>query len=74
MTPRSSGLRSVDIFLSRHVKARVYLKKYTKDMCNLKIRIIEEFEAIKKKTLHNILLKIEKRLNFCISAESDNFE
>jgi hypothetical protein len=51
----------------------VLFKENITDMYNLKIRITEKFEAIEKKTLDNIFLQMEKGLNFCISAQNNNF-
>ena len=37
-------------------------------------RIIEEIQAIGKKTLHNVFSEVKKRLNFCIEVRGDTFE
>ena len=71
--PRSPDLTPLDFFLWGHVKSNVY-KTTVEDINDLKTRIIEEIQAINKKTLHNVFLEVEKRLNFCIKVHGGTFE
>jgi hypothetical protein len=54
-------------------KTNIY-KTNVRDLDDLKNRISQEILAIKKEILHNVFLKVEKRLNFCISVQGDIFE
>ena len=46
-----------------------FCKRTVQDLDSLRIRIIREIEAIKKETLRNVFMGLEKRLNFCISIK-----
>jgi hypothetical protein len=71
--PQSLNLTPLDFFLLKHVKVNVY-KTTIKYLDDIKIRIIEKIEAIKKETLHNVFLEIENTLNFCISVKDNSFK
>ncbi len=59
---------SVGFFLWVHIKTNIYKTKI-KDMDDLKIRITQEIEAIKKETLENAFSRNRKKLTFCISVK-----
>jgi hypothetical protein len=71
--PRSPDTTPLHFFLWGYIKTNVY-KNNIRDLDDLKIKIVEEIQAIKKETLHNVFLEIQKRLNFCISVQGDTFE
>jgi hypothetical protein len=63
----------LDFFFWCHIKTNIY-KANVRDLDDLKNRISQEILAIKKETLYNVFLEVEKRLNFCISVQGDTFE
>ena len=56
-----------------HLKTNIY-KTPVEDLDDLKSRIIEEIELIKKETFHDVFLETVKRLSFCIDVKGDTFE
>jgi hypothetical protein len=60
-------------FLWGYIKSNIY-KNNIKDLNDFNSKITQEIQAIKKETLKNVFLEIEKRLNFCISVQGDTFE
>ncbi len=61
----SFGLFPLGLYQNKHNR---------KDLNDLKNRITQEIQAIKKETLKNVFLEIEKRLNFCMSVQDGTFE
>jgi hypothetical protein len=66
-------LDPIGFFLWDHIKTNIY-KTNVKDLNDLKNRITQEINAIKKETLHNVFLEIVKRLHFSISVKGNTFE
>jgi hypothetical protein len=64
---------STRFFLWGHIKTNIYKTKVD-DIDELKARITDEIEAIKKDTLSNVFLEIKKRLTFCIDVQGGSFE
>ena len=75
--PRSPDMTPLDFFLWGHIKSNIY-KTNVRDLDDLKSRISQEILAIKKETLYNVFLEIEKRLNFVFQSKAihlkDTFE
>jgi hypothetical protein len=71
--PRSPDLTPLGFFLWGHIKTNVY-KTRVQDINDLKTRIIEEIEVIRKETLYDVFLETKKRLTFCIEVQGDTFE
>ncbi len=71
--PRSPDLTPLDFFLWGHIKTNIYKTKVD-DIDDLKSRITDEIEAIKRDTLSNVFLEIKKRLTFCIDVHGGSFE
>jgi len=71
--PRSPDLTPLDFFLWGYLKTNVY-KTPVEDLDDLKARITNEIELIKKETFHNVFLETVKRLNFCIDVNGNTFE
>ena len=73
--PCSSDLTPLHLhfFLWGHVKNKVY-KTPVNDISDLKERINNEIKSISKDTLSNVFSNILKRMNLCISVDSDHFE
>jgi hypothetical protein len=71
--PRSPDLTPLDFFLWGHIKTNIYKTKVD-DIDDLKSRITDEIEAIKKDTLSNVFLEIKKWLTFCIDVHGGSFE
>jgi hypothetical protein len=63
----------IKFFLWGHIKTNIYETKVD-DIDDLKARIMDEIEAIKKDTLSNVFLEIKKRLTFCIEVHGGSFE
>jgi hypothetical protein len=51
-----------------------FSKTTVRDLDDLKVRIIQKIEAIRKETLHNVFMGLAKRLNFCISIKGISFK
>ena len=71
--PRSTDLMPLDFFFWGHMKNEIY-KIPVNDMSDLKERTTNEIKSISKDTLSNIFSNILKRMNLCISVDSDHFE
>jgi hypothetical protein len=56
----TTGFDAIEFIFIGHIKTNVYKTKI-KDLDDLKIRITREIEAIKKETIQNVFLEIEKR-------------
>ena len=51
-----------------------FCKTTVQALDGVRIRIIQEIEAIRKETLRNAFMGLEKRLKFCISIKSVHFK
>ena len=70
--PRSLDSTPLDFFLWRYIKTKVY-KTRLNDIADIKERIKQEIEALKKETLENVFDGIV-RLKFCIDVNGDTLE